>query len=54
MNKMTDLPRPTESPSLTTYDARDLIKDASQICILLDNQQYFLRITRAGKLILTK
>ena len=37
-----------------TYDARDLIKDDTQVCITLDDQTYFLRITRAGKLILTK
>ncbi|MCV6593720.1 MAG: hemin uptake protein HemP [Silicimonas sp.] len=51
---MTNIPQPTEAPMLTTYDARDLIREGSQICILLDGQQYFLRITRAGKLILTK
>lgn len=54
MNSMAELPKPTEAPMLTTYDARDLIKDGTQICIVLDGQRYFLRITRAGKLILTK
>lgn len=54
MNSMSQLPKPTEAPAVTTYDARDLIGDASQVCILLDGQQYYLRITRAGKLILTK
>ncbi len=51
---MTQIPKPTQAPALTTYDARDLIADGTQICITLDDQQYFLRITRAGKLILTK
>ncbi len=54
MTAMAELPKPTDAPAMTTYDARDLIKDGTQTCILLDNQQYFLRITRAGKLILTK
>lgn len=39
---------------LPTYDAKDLIKDGVQAQIVLGNQIYFLRITRAGKLILTK
>lgn len=42
-------PRP-----LPRYDARDLIKDGEQANIILDDQVYVLRITRAGKLILTK
>jgi hemin uptake protein HemP len=36
------------------YDARDLIRDGVQAHIVLDGQIYTLRITRAGKLILTK
>lgn len=36
------------------YDARDLIPDGVQAKIILDEQVYTLRITRAGKLILTK
>lgn len=39
---------------LPTYDARDLVSDTHRARIVLDNQTYFLRITRAGKLILTK
>ncbi|MEM6311406.1 MAG: hemin uptake protein HemP [Pseudomonadota bacterium] len=39
---------------MDTYDARDLINSGAQACILLDGQVYYLRITRAGKLILTK
>lgn len=57
MNAMTDLPRHTQDrtlPQIATYDARDLIKDGVQACILLGDQVYYLRITRAGKLILTK
>ena len=42
------------SEELPTYDARDLIADGVQARVLLDGQCYFLRITRAGKLILTK
>ena len=45
---------PTPSEELPTYDARDLIADGVQARVLLDGQCYFLRITRAGKLILTK
>lgn len=57
MNAMTTLPRPVEkieTPKINTYDARDLVQDGVQACILLDGQAYYLRITRAGKLILTK
>jgi len=39
---------------LPRYDARDLVKNGEQANIVLDNQIYVLRITRAGKLILTK
>jgi len=44
----------TPSVEMDTYDARDLIKNGNQTCIVLDEQVYYLRITRAGKLILTK
>lgn len=57
MNVMTKVPRPTqpkEAPRIDTYDARELVKDGVQACIVLDEQMYYLRITRAGKLILTK
>ena len=57
MNVMTEVPKPTEAnppQKLDTYDARDLVKDGVQACIVLDGQTYYLRITRAGKLILTK
>ena len=45
--------QPTPQP-LPRYDARDLIKQGDQANIILDDQIYVLRITRAGKLILTK
>lgn len=37
-----------------THDARVLVDDGRQARIVLDGQVYTLRITRAGKLILTK
>ncbi|WP_299546388.1 hemin uptake protein HemP [uncultured Tateyamaria sp.] len=57
MNAMTQVPDTTAAPDpqqIDTYDARDLIKDGIQASIVLDGQVYYLRITRAGKLILTK
>ncbi len=42
------------TPKLPKYDARDLITHGEQANIILDDQIYVLRITRAGKLILTK
>ncbi len=57
MNVMTEVPKPKvakPTQSIDTYDARDLVKDGVQACIILDDQTYYLRITRAGKLILTK
>ncbi|MWB79075.1 hemin uptake protein HemP [Pseudooceanicola sp. 216_PA32_1] len=42
----------TDDPA--TYDARDLIRNGIQAHIVLDGQTYTLRITRTGKLILTK
>ena len=57
MNAMTEVPKPTTAPDVQpvdTYDARALIKNGVQASIVLDGQIYCLRITRAGKLILTK
>ena len=57
MNALTSPPRPTSAPVeplLDTYDAHDLIRNGVQARIILDDQTYILRITRAGKLILTK
>ncbi|MEM6889209.1 MAG: hemin uptake protein HemP [Pseudomonadota bacterium] len=54
---VTDVPKTatlSETPLVDTYNARDLIKDGVHANIILDGQIYVLRITRAGKLILTK
>lgn len=50
------VPHPTGAipQQLPTHDARDLTETGSQALIVLDDQTYTLRITRAGKLILTK
>ena len=50
---VTQTTRPA-SPQLPTYDAQDLTRDGDQAYIVLNDQTYILRITRAGKLILTK
>jgi hemin uptake protein HemP len=42
------------SDDTATYDARDLVRDGVKANVVLDDQTYTLRITRAGKLILTK
>lgn len=39
---------------LPTYDAQRLVMNGDQARIVLDDKVYTLRITRAGKLILTK
>ena len=44
----------TAETDLPAYDARALIPEGVQANIVLDEQVYVLRITRAGKLILTK
>lgn len=44
-------PRPTSSP---VYDAQRLVGPEGTAMIVLDDKTYTLRITRAGKLILTK
>ncbi|MEM6941455.1 MAG: hemin uptake protein HemP [Pseudomonadota bacterium] len=54
---MNEVPTPAASfdaPDMLTYDARELVKDGTRARIVLDGTPYFLRITRAGKLILTK
>jgi hemin uptake protein HemP len=40
--------------AMPTYSARDLTQDGGMAQIVLGDQTYTLRITRAGKLILTK
>ncbi|MEL7213163.1 MAG: hemin uptake protein HemP [Pseudomonadota bacterium] len=57
MNAMTEVPQQTNRPEATdqkTYDARALMDGDTTANIVLDGQVYILRITRAGKLILTK
>ncbi|MCC5975694.1 MAG: hemin uptake protein HemP [Rubellimicrobium sp.] len=44
----------TEPSSLPVHDAEDLTGSSGQAHIRLGCQTYTLRITRAGKLILTK
>ncbi|MCF1708115.1 hemin uptake protein HemP [Tabrizicola sp. J26] len=51
------LPLPQVQPvakELPLHDAEQLTHGGSQARITLNGQTYFLRITRAGKLILTK
>ena len=45
---------PTSTLSAPAYDARSLTEGGVQAHIILDDKTYVLRITRAGKLILTK
>ncbi len=46
--------RSVPDDDIPAYDARELVGDGVQARIILDDQRYWLRITRAGKLILTK
>lgn len=46
--------RDAAQDTLPTYDARDLTGSGDLAQIVLSDQVYRLRITRAGKLILTK
>lgn len=48
---MDDRPRAETRP---VWNARDLTGEDRAATIVLDGQEYMLRITRAGKLILTK
>jgi hemin uptake protein HemP len=57
MSLMQNLPGPGSSDRAddpATHDARELIPDGVQSKIVLDGKTYTLRITRTGKLILTK
>jgi hemin uptake protein HemP len=47
-------PLPPTTLAAPVHDARDLTGPTGQARIVLDGQAYTLRITRAGKLILTK
>lgn len=51
--KMMPEPKP-QTTRLPAFDARDMVGQTGQAHIILDDQIYVLRITRAGKLILTK
>ena len=58
MNAISRLSKPernvAQCDEMPTYDARAIVADSKQARIMLDGQSYFLRITRTGKLILTK
>jgi len=57
MSLMQQVPPPRSvnpADDTATYDARELIRNGVRAEIVLDGQSYTLRITRAGKLILTK
>ncbi|UWQ27654.1 hemin uptake protein HemP [Leisingera sp. M527] len=59
MNQIASKPVPANATTATTevfptYHAEDLTRGGVQARILLNGQIYSLRITRAGKLILTK
>lgn len=47
-------PKQSAKSDLPTYAARDLTEGGDLAQIVLGTQTYTLRITRAGKLILTK
>lgn len=54
MQKLPD-PSPANQPvEQAVHDARALVPNGTTANIVLDGQTYTLRITRAGKLILTK
>ncbi len=53
MHKSADMSRP-EGESTPLYKAEDLMQGGQIAHIVLGDQNYILRITRAGKLILTK
>ena len=47
-------PDETGAPGVPVHEARGLTGGAQTAVIVLDGKEYTLRITRAGKLILTK
>lgn len=49
-----DLSMLAQNPSAPVYDALALTENGTVALIQLNDQTYVLRITRAGKLILTK
>ena len=54
MNQIIRDPVSTATEVFPTYHAEELTRGGVQARILLNGQIYSLRITRAGKLILTK
>ena len=55
MNALTpSRPDPVKITPIPVHDARDLTANTDRARIVLDGKVYDLRITRAGKLILTK
>ncbi|QFT60390.1 hypothetical protein FIU94_16290 [Sulfitobacter sp. THAF37] len=54
MPNLPSSPPETRTDDTAVYDARDLVVNGEKANIVLDGQTYILRITRAGKLILTK
>jgi hemin uptake protein HemP len=47
-------PKKNTQEILPSYSAKELTEGGDQANIILDDQHYKLRITRSGKLILTK
>lgn len=54
MTILQDFTAPTRVATLPAHDAEELTGGGNQANIVLHGQVYTLRITRAGKLILTK
>lgn len=51
---MSDAPRPPETAGVPVHRAEHLLLGRGEARIVLGDQVYVLRLTRAGKLILTK
>jgi len=54
MSFHTPPPKHLQTSNLPVYAAKELTEGGEQAQIMLDDQTYTLRITRANKLILTK
>ena len=55
MRQPPDLLSPVpKAEDMPAYSVRDLMQGSGQVQLILDGAAYTLRITRAGKLILTK
>ena len=52
--RTSDNKRTPAAPEIPRYDAKELTQGGDQAEITLGEQAYWLRITKAGKLILTK